>query len=126
MELKHVGAAKQKHRYITYLIKKVGNHVKGMGLKLMKFHGIMHMYDMDIIHFSVPMEFDTGTNESRHKLTKKASLLTQKREDMFDQQVEHRRQEVAMLDLAKLEIDGKPLWKYHSCPFEDGEFGGGR
>jgi hypothetical protein len=26
-----------------------------------------------------------------------------------------------MLDLAKLEIDGRPLWKYHSCPFEDGE-----
>jgi hypothetical protein len=63
MELKHVEAAKQKHRYIMYLIKKVGNHVKGMGLKLMKFHGIMHMY-MDIIHFGVPMEFDTGTNES--------------------------------------------------------------
>jgi hypothetical protein len=28
-----------------YLIKKVGNCVKGMGLKLMKFHGIMHMYN---------------------------------------------------------------------------------
>jgi hypothetical protein len=24
-----------------------------------------------------------------------------------------------MLDLAKLEIDGQPLWKYHSRPFED-------
>jgi hypothetical protein len=113
-------AAKQKHRYIMYLIKKVGNHVKGMGLKLMKFHGIMHMY-MDIIHFGIPMEFDTGYNESGHKPTKKAALLTQKREDTFDQQVEHRWQEVSMLDLAKLEIDGRPLWKYHSCPFEDGE-----
>jgi hypothetical protein len=87
MELKHVEAAKQKHRYIMYLIKKVGNHVKGMGLKLMKFHRIMHIY-MDIIHFSVPMEFDTGTNESGHKPTKKAALLTQKREDTFNQQVE--------------------------------------
>jgi hypothetical protein len=119
MELKHVKAAKQKHRYIMYLIKKVGNRVKGMGLKLMKFHGIMHMY-MDIIHFGVPMEFDTGTNESGHKPTKKAALLTQKREDMFDQQVERQQQEVSMLDLAKLEIDGRPLWNYHSCPFEDG------
>jgi hypothetical protein len=82
MELEHVEAAKQKHRYIMYLIKKVGNRVKGMGLKLMKFHGIMHMY-MDIIHFGVPMEFDTGTNESGHKRTKKAALLTQKREDTF-------------------------------------------
>jgi hypothetical protein len=26
-----------------------------------------------------------------------------------------------MLDLVKLEIDGRPLWKYHSHPFEDGE-----
>jgi hypothetical protein len=26
-----------------------------------------------------------------------------------------------MLDLAKLEIDGQPLWKYHSRPFEDGQ-----
>jgi hypothetical protein len=88
MELKHVKAAKQKHRYIMYLIKKVGNCVKGMGLKLMIFHGNMHMY-MEIIHFGIPMEFDTGTNKSGHKPTKKAALLTQKREDTFDQQVEH-------------------------------------
>jgi hypothetical protein len=38
-----------------------------------------------------PMEFDTGTNESGHKPTKKAALLTQKREDTFDQQVERQR-----------------------------------
>jgi hypothetical protein len=58
-----------------------------MGSKLMKFHEIMHMY-MDIIYFSVPMEFDTGINESKHKPTKKAALLNKKREDTFEQQVE--------------------------------------
>jgi hypothetical protein len=39
--------------------------------------------------------------------------LTQKREDTFDQQVEHRQQEVFMLDLAKKEIDGSVGWKYN-------------
>ena len=68
MEKKHVQAAKQKHQYIMYLIKKVGNHTKGMGLKLMKFHGIIHMY-MDILHFGVLNEFDTRYNESGHKTT---------------------------------------------------------
>jgi hypothetical protein len=58
MELKHVKAVKQKHRYIIYLIRKVGNCVKGMGLKLINFHRIMQMH-MDIIHFGRPMEFDT-------------------------------------------------------------------
>jgi hypothetical protein len=87
MEKRHVLAAKKKHWYLMYLIKKVGNHTKGMGLKLMKFHGIMHMY-MDILHFGVTKEFDTRTNESGHKPTKRNALLTQKREETFDQQVE--------------------------------------
>jgi hypothetical protein len=61
MEKKHVQAAKQKHQCIMYLIKKVGNCTKGMGLKLIKFHGIIHMY-MDILHFGVPNEFNTRYN----------------------------------------------------------------
>jgi hypothetical protein len=69
MEKSQVLAAERKHWYIMYLIKKVGKWSKGMGLKLMKFHGIMHMY-MDILHFGVPKEVDTETNESGHKQTK--------------------------------------------------------
>ena len=69
--------ARSKHKNIMYLIKKVCNRTKGMGLKLMKFHGILHMA-ADILHFGVPMEYDTGSNESHHKPTKKAAMLTQK------------------------------------------------
>ena len=98
MEKSQVLAAERKHQYIMYLIKKVGKQSKGMGLKLMKFHGIMHMY-MDILHFGVPKEVDTETNELGHKATKKAALLTQKREETLEQQTELRRQEVDLTDL---------------------------
>ena len=33
---------------------------------------------MDITYFGVPMEFDTGSNESGHKVVKKAAKLTQR------------------------------------------------
>ena len=41
-----------------------------MGLKIVKFHAIMHMAQ-DILDYEVPMEFDTGANESCHKAEKK-------------------------------------------------------
>ena len=47
-----------------------------MEFKLMKFHGIVNMAD-DILNFGIPMEVDTGSNESGHKLTKVAARLTQ-------------------------------------------------
>jgi hypothetical protein len=37
-----------------------------MGLKLLKFHTILHIWE-DIIQFGVPLEFDTSANESMHK-----------------------------------------------------------
>jgi hypothetical protein len=40
----------------------------------------------------------------------KNALLTQKRHDTFDKQVEKWRQEIDMLDLAMAEISGQPLW----------------
>ena len=73
-----------KHRWIVHLIKKVAKQTQGMGLKLMKFHGISHMAQ-DILHFGVPVEFDTGSNESGHKATKKAALLTQKNKENIQQ-----------------------------------------
>ena len=40
-----------------YLIWRVGNRQKGMGLKIMKFHGIVHMAD-DIENFGPPSNYD--------------------------------------------------------------------
>lgn len=111
MEKAHVEQAKKKHRYIMYLIKKVGRRVEGMGLKIMKFHGIMHMA-MDILTFGVPKEYDTGSNESGHKPSKKASLLTQKRQDTFDPQLAKREEEMDLLELAEQEMLGRPIWEY--------------
>ncbi len=76
MEKKHVRLAEKKHRYIMYLIRSVAKRSRGMEFKLMKFHGIVHMAD-DILNFGIPMEVDMGSNESGHKLTKVATMLTQ-------------------------------------------------
>jgi hypothetical protein len=111
MEKKHVREAKVKHRYIMYLMKKVAKRVAGMQLKLTKFHGVVHMAD-DILNFGVPMEVDTGSNESGHKATKTAARLTQKNEKTFDLQTAIRLEEVHLLDLAMLEIECKPVFYY--------------
>jgi hypothetical protein len=111
MERDHVERAKRKHRYIMYLIKKVGKRTKGMGLKITKFHAIMHMA-MDILYFGVPMEVDTGSNESGHKPTKTAAKLTQRSEETFDKQCSERLEELHLLCLAFEEIQGRPLWEY--------------
>jgi hypothetical protein len=59
-----------------------------MGLKkIMKFHGIVHSMGDDIINFGVPMNYDTGSDESRHKPAKAAAKVTQKRKEYFDKQV---------------------------------------
>ena len=94
-----------------YLIKKVGRRTKGMGLKLVKFHRILH-YTLDILNFGVPLEYDTCCNESGHKETKRAALLTQKNHDKFDLQVSMRKEEMRLLELAEEEINGRCLWKY--------------
>ena len=85
MEKQHVKEAKQKQRYIMYLMKKVLKRTTGMQLKLTKYHGIVHMAD-DILNFGIPLEVDTGTNKSGHKSTKMLALLTQKNEETFDRQ----------------------------------------
>ena len=76
MEKKHLQRLEKKNRYVMHLIKKVLNRTKGMGLKLVKFHALMHMVD-DIFNFGVPMVYDSGSNESHHKTTKIAARLTQ-------------------------------------------------
>lgn len=108
----HVRRAQQKHRYIMYLMRRVVQRTEGMGLKITKFHAVMHMAQ-DIIHFGVPMNFDTGSDESGHKPSKTAAKVTQKRMDTFDAQVAQRLTEVHLIDLAKEEIENRrPLFGY--------------
>ena len=117
MEKKHVREAEQKHRYILYLLKKVAKRASGMQFKITKFHGVVHMAD-DILNFGVPMEFDSGSNESGHKATKIAARLTQKNEETFDRQTAIRLEEVHLLDMATLEMEEKPIANYgnHTSP----------
>jgi hypothetical protein len=111
MEKHHVKEAKEKHRYIMYLMKKVLKRTTGMQLKLTKFHGIVHMAD-DILNFGIPLEVDTGTNKSGHKSTKMSALLTQKNEETFDRQTAIRLEELHLLDMAMLELQGNPMFNY--------------
>jgi hypothetical protein len=113
MEKKHVVRLKRKHRFIMFLLKKVGNRTKGMGFKVMKFHAIIHLA-YDILMFGVPMVVDTGSNESHHKTTKVAAKLTQKDIKTFEKQTSNRLDEFHVLDLAMEEVDGRPLWEYFS------------
>jgi hypothetical protein len=96
-----------------FLLKKVGNRVKGMGFKVMKFHAIIHLA-FDILMFGVPMNVDTGSNESHHKTTKVAAKLTQKDIKTFEKQTSNRCDDFRVLDLAMEEIDGRPLWEYYN------------
>ena len=111
MNRKHVKAAKDKHRYIMYLIRKVAKRSKGMGLKTTKFHAILHIAD-DILNFGVPMEVDTGSNESGHKRVIANAKLTQKNHSNFEEQTEQRLTEIELLELAQQELEGRPLWEY--------------
>ena len=106
-----VQRAKQKHRYIMCLVRKVASRKTGMGLKLMKFHGILHMAEA-ILNFGVPLEYDTGCNESHHIDTKKASQLTQKDLAKVEEQTAERMLEMEILALAQAEIGGKWLCDY--------------
>ena len=112
ISIDHVKRAQRKHRYLMYLMKKVGRRVKGMGLKIVKFHSIMHMAD-DILNFGAPMEFDTGSNESAHELEKVAAKLTQKQRQTFDVQTAVCLQEIHLLELAEAEINGRSKWNYY-------------
>ena len=118
MNLFHVKRLKRKHKYVMYLIKKVANRTEGMGMKLLKFHAIMHMA-LDIINFAVPNALDTGSNESHHKLTKVAAKLTQRMLDVFEKQTAQRLEEFTLIDLAMEEIDGRPLWEYYEGKLSD-------
>ena len=111
MEMKHVKRLPKKHQYIMFLMKKVSKRTKGMGMKMIKFHGISHMAE-DIKMFGVPMVSDTGSNETHHKVYKGCAQNTQKNMATFNEQTEQRHAEFELLDLALAELEGNPLWAY--------------
>jgi hypothetical protein len=113
MQKIHVRRLQKKHRFLMFLLKKIGNRVKGMGFKVMKVHAMIHLA-YDILMFSVPMNLDTGSNESHHKRTKVAAKLTQKDIKTFKKQTSNRCNDFHVLDLAMEEIDGRPLWEYYN------------
>jgi hypothetical protein len=95
-----------------------------MGLKIMKFHGIVHMAD-DIFIFGVPMNYDTGSDESGYKPAKAAAKVTQKRKEYFDEQVGNHLTEVKALDLVVKEInEGQHPWKYSGQSVQTAEEAG--
>jgi hypothetical protein len=112
MYTKHVKRLAKKHRYIMYIVRKVARRQKGMGLKLMKFHAILHICQ-DIIEYGVPLEFDTSANERHHKTAKKAARRTQRAADTFNFQTATRLVEYELVDLAMEEINtGRVPWDY--------------
>jgi hypothetical protein len=115
MTTAHVSKLSFKNRLLMWMIKKTACRKTGMGLKLMKFHAITHLAS-DIFLFGVPMEVDTGANESGHKETKKAARTTQKNEKTFDLQTAIRLDQFRTCELAIEELKGRKLWEYFDKP----------
>ena len=117
MLIRHVKRLEKKHRYILYLMRKVANRKGGMGLKLLKFHVVLHLFD-DILNFGVPQEFDTSANEGHHRTGKRAAELTQKEASNFQCQTAVRMTEFHLLELAMAEIEGGiRLWNYFTVDY---------
>ena len=115
MTLTHVLKLVFKHRLLLWMIKKTACRKTGMGLKLMKYHAITHLAK-DILLFGVPLEVDTGSNESGHKETKKAARTTQKNEKTFDLQTATRLDQFRTTELAMQELRGLKIWEYFDKP----------
>jgi hypothetical protein len=118
MYVKHVKRLEKKHRFIMYIMRRVARRQKGMGLKLMKFHCILHIWE-DILQFGVPLEFDTSANERMHKADKAAARRTQRASDTFNYQTALRLIEYELIDLAMEEIEtGNVPWLTSLSPSE--------
>ena len=111
MELKHLKRLQDKHILLMGMIKQVLKRSKGMGLDLLKYHGILHLCEQ-ILDNGVPNIADTGANESHHKPTKYYSRLTQKDQSKFEKQTAAREDEFFLLDMALMELEGKFSWEY--------------
>ena len=113
MSVKLLKRLKKKHRYIMWLTRFVAPRTKGEGLKLIKFHAILHAVE-DILQFGIPVEFDTSANESHHKPSKQAAKLTQRSGTTFTNQTAKRLVEHHLVQLGMEELDRKgKLWECH-------------
>lgn len=112
MTVHHVSRLHFKNRYLMWMIKKIAHRSTGMGLKLMKFHAIVHLCS-DIILYGIPMELDTGSLESGHKGTKGAARTTQKNAATFDLQTSTRLAQYHVIDMGMQELKGWKLWDYY-------------
>ena len=118
MKRAHVQRLAKKHRFIMYIMTVVAKRAAGMGLKLMKFHAIVHLVE-DMLLYGVPTEFDTGSNESHHKPTKQAAKLTQRNESTFHMQTALRLLEFQAIELAVQEVKhGKRVCDYYDLEEE--------
>lgn len=101
-----------KTRYIMWLIKETAHRKKGMGLKIVKFHSLTHLLT-DITSYGVPMNYDTGSDEKGHKVTKVAAKMTQKNSRTFLMQTANRQCEFELIDLAMAELGKRQLFTYY-------------
>ena len=120
MDVRVVKRLKTKHQHLMYLCKKVMDRTTGRGMKLVKFHTILHLAD-DMMMFGVCANVDTKDCESHHKPTKASALRTQRDINKFEEQCATRVQECHILDLAKAEIAGNRKWEYLDPKFGDEE-----
>lgn len=119
--VRDVRRLEKKHRYIMYLMRRIAHRSTGMGLKIMKFHIICHLFE-DMLLFGVPLEFDTSANESHHKVSKQGAKLTQKAAKTFNIQTATRMTEFRLIELALLELEqGKVPWDYFAGCTEEGD-----
>ena len=119
MELKNVKRLKRKHRFIMFLIKKIADRSTGMKLKLVKFHAILHLVE-DLLNFGVPLNVDTGPNESHHKPIKNAARRTQRDVKKFELQTAIRLMEFLLIELAIAELADMKLFLYFDLTLDRG------
>ena len=121
METKDLRRLDKKQRYIMYLMRMVAHRNNKMGLKLVKFHNILHIVD-NVTLYGVPLESDTSPNESHHIPTKQAARLTQQTHSTFNQQTAGRLVDFETVNLAMEEIEtGNAPWAYYLGLREESE-----
>ena len=121
MEVRDLKKLQKGIRYIMYLTRMVAQRSEGMGLKLLKFHSLLHVVD-NIALYGVPLECDTSANESHHKPTKQAAKLTQMIHETFNLQTGTRLIDFEVVDYARCEMeDGKVPWQYYQGLKEEGQ-----
>lgn len=77
-------ACERMKEYMT-LFKQVANRKTGMGLKLLKFHQLLHLWFIIRAYGSLS-NIDSARNESHHKKKKKIASHTQKRFNVLEHQ----------------------------------------